>query len=93
MFLYSFLGNPALQFLNELRSIDAGFTKESLFWQQIEPERGEYDWEAVDAFAVQLESREDGLIALFPARCGRRSSLPRCCPVLKPRTYRITTAL
>ena len=42
-----------------------GFAKVYLFWNQIEPERGRYDWTAVDAFVDQLHSPDEGLIAVF----------------------------
>jgi hypothetical protein len=64
-FLYGYQEVPAITFLPELRQLKAGLTKIYLFWNQVEPERGRYDWRAVDAFISQLESPEEGLIALF----------------------------
>jgi hypothetical protein len=64
-FLYGHAGVPAATFLPALRDLGAGFTKVYLFWEQIEPEKGRYDWQAVDAFAGQLAAPEEGLISLF----------------------------
>src|SRR6185369_10299890 len=54
-------------FLPELRSLGAGWTKVYLFWNQLEPEKGKYDWTALDAFAGQLDDPDEGLVALFSA--------------------------
>ena len=66
-FIYGYLGVPAANYTPQLKELGAGFTKVYLFWQQIEPEKGQFDWTAVDAFVGQLESPENGLIALFSA--------------------------
>jgi hypothetical protein len=66
-FLYGYFGIPAATYMPQLRALGAGFTKVYLFWNQIEPEKGRYDWSAVDAFVNQLESPEEGLIAIFSA--------------------------
>jgi hypothetical protein len=47
------------------RDLGAGFTKVYLFWNQIEPEKGRFRWNAVDAFVSQLNSPDEGLISLF----------------------------
>jgi hypothetical protein len=64
-FLYGCYGVKAETFLPQLRQMGAGFTKLYLFWNQIEPEKGRFDWEAVDTFVGQLESPDEALIALF----------------------------
>src|SRR5215831_1852134 len=64
-FLYGYLNTPAEQFLPRMRELGGGFTKVYLFWHQLEPEKGKYDWSALDAFVNQLKSPEEGLIALF----------------------------
>ena len=46
-------------------SMGGGFAKIYVFWNQIEPERGRYDWTAVDAFVDQLRSPDEGLIAVY----------------------------
>jgi len=64
-FLYGYQGVPAATYLPELRGLGAGFTKVYFPWNQLEPEKGRYDWSAVDAFVSQLHSPEEGLITLF----------------------------
>jgi hypothetical protein len=64
-FLYGYLGTPTEQFMPQVRELGGGFSKVYLFWNQLEPEKGQYDWKAVDAFANQLTSPEEGLVALF----------------------------
>lgn len=64
-FLYGYAGVPAATFMPEIRGLGADFTKVYLFWQQIEPEKGRFDWTAVDAFVNQLRTPEEGLISLF----------------------------
>ena len=64
-FLYDYLGTPAERFLPAVRELGGGFTKVYLFWNQLEPEKGRYDWSGVDAFVNQLKSPDEGLVALF----------------------------
>ena len=64
-FLYGYTGSKVEQFLPQLRGLGAGFTKVYLFWNQIEPKKGQYDWSAVDSFVDQLKSPDEGLIAIF----------------------------
>ena len=64
-FLYGNLGVTAEQFMPKVRELGGGFTKIYLTWHQIEPQKGQYEWSAVDAFANQLRTPEEGLISLF----------------------------
>jgi hypothetical protein len=66
-FLYGYQGVAAYEFMPTLRRLGAGFTKTYLFWNQVEPTRGTYDWTAVDAFVNQLESPDEALVAVFSA--------------------------
>ena len=63
--LYGHAGMPALTFMPVLRELGTDFTKVYLFWQQLEPEKGRFDWSAADAFVTQLHSRDEALISLF----------------------------
>ena len=63
-FVYGYLNVKPEQFMPQLRQIGGGFTKVGLFWNQIEPQKGRYDWTAVDAFVDQLSSPDEGLIAI-----------------------------
>ena len=64
-FLYGYFNVKPDEFMPRVRDLGAGFTKVYLFWNQVEPEQGKYDWTAVDAFVKQLNHPEEGLIALF----------------------------
>src|SRR6266496_5539281 len=64
-FLYGYMGVKAEQFMPQVRELGGGFTKIYLTWNQIEPQKGKYDWSALDAFVNQLKAPEDGLISLF----------------------------
>jgi hypothetical protein len=64
-FLYGYQGAKAEVYLPQLRQLGAGITKIYLFWNQLEPEKGRYDWTASDAFVNQLHSPDEGLISIF----------------------------
>jgi glycosyl hydrolase family 42 (putative beta-galactosidase) len=64
-FLYGYQGTPAFEFMPEVRKLGANFSKAYFFWNQLEPEKGKYDWTAVDKYIQQLNSPEEGLIAVF----------------------------
>jgi hypothetical protein len=64
-FLYGYQGTRAEVYMPQLRQLGAGMTKIYLFWNQLEPERGRFDWTASDAFVNQLHSPGEGLISIF----------------------------
>jgi hypothetical protein len=64
-FLYGYQGVKAATYVPQLRRMGGGFTKIYLIWNQVEPEKGKYDWTATDAFLRQLNSSDEGLIAVF----------------------------
>ena len=64
-FLYGCQAVKAYDFMPQIRKLGSGFTKVYLFWNQVEPEKGKYDWIAVDKFVAQLNSPEEGLLSLF----------------------------
>lgn len=89
-FLYGYLGTEAERFMPPLRELGAGFSKVYLFWGQIEPEKGKFDWSAVDAYVNQLQSPEEGLIALFSSSqwaTKRNSFLLPPSPAVDPGDY------
>jgi hypothetical protein len=89
-FLYGYLGTGAYEFMPTLRKIGAGFTKTYLFWNQVEPKKGAYDWTAVDAFVNQLKSADEALIGVFSASewaATRPSSLLPPSPAKNPDDY------
>jgi hypothetical protein len=64
-FLYGYLNVKPEQFMPQARQLGAGITRVAFFWNQIEPQKGKYDWRSVDAFVDQLHSPDEGLISLF----------------------------
>ena len=64
-FLYGYQGVKAYDFMPEVRKLGSALTKVYLFWNQVEPEKGKYDWTAVDKFVDQLKSPDEGLLAFF----------------------------
>ena len=66
-FLFGYQGSATYEFMPQLRLLGSGLTKIYFFWNQIEPEKGKFDWTAVDKFVNQLESPEEAMISLFSA--------------------------
>jgi hypothetical protein len=64
-FLYGYSGTKAETFMPLVRGMGGGFTKVYLFWNQIEPQKDHFQWDALDAFTNQLKSPEEGLVSLF----------------------------
>ena len=63
-FSYGVDGRPEM-FVPQLKKMDVHLTKLYLFWQQIEPSKGQYNWDAVDTFLMQLTSADEALISVF----------------------------
>jgi hypothetical protein len=66
-FLYGYEGVGTYPFMRHVRGLGAGFTKLYLFWNQVEPEKGRFDWTAVDAFLSELQSPDEALVSVFSA--------------------------
>lgn len=64
-FIYGAGDVKAHVFMPHLRQLGAGHTKLYLFWNQLEPKKGEYDWSALDKFLDQLQSPEEALVSIF----------------------------
>ena len=65
--VYGFPLSKPVDFLPTIRKFGVDFTKVNLFWSQIEPERGQYNWAALDPFLDQLQSPDEAILALFSA--------------------------
>ena len=76
-FLYGYQGVKAERYIPQMRQLGASITKIYVFWNQIEPAKGKYDWSATDAFVNQLHSPGEGLISVFSAStwATRRASI------------------
>jgi hypothetical protein len=89
-FLYGYAGTKAEVYMPQLRQLGAGMTKVYLFWNQIEPEKGRYEWSAVDQFVDQLHSPGEGLISIFSSSLWatrRASALLPPSPAKNPDEY------
>jgi hypothetical protein len=64
-FIYGAGDVKAHVFMPQLRQLGASHTKLYLFWNQLEPRKGKYDWTALDAFLDQLRSPEEALVSIF----------------------------
>lgn len=64
-FLYGYEGTRAEVYMPQVRQLGAGMSKVYIFWNQLEPEKGRFDWSASDAFVNQLQSPDEGLISVF----------------------------
>jgi hypothetical protein len=50
---YGMFGPPE-EFMPQLRALGAGLVRVYVYWAQVEPRPGEYDWRVVDALLAQL---------------------------------------
>lgn len=65
-FTYGY-NNKAEEFLPQLRDMGIHLTKLYIFWQQVEPVKGRYQWNAVDTFLHQLTPADEALISVSAA--------------------------
>lgn len=63
--IYGFPLQKPVAFMPDLRRLGARFTKVNLFWSQIEPQKGQYNWAALDSYLEQLQPGDEALLALF----------------------------
>jgi hypothetical protein len=55
---YGLFGKPD-EFVPQARALGAGLLRLYVFWGQVEPEPGRYEWDAVDALLGQLDGDEE----------------------------------
>src|SRR5690348_12361350 len=55
---YGLFGPPG-QFGPQTRALGAGLVRAYLYWSQVEPEPGQYRWDAVDALLAQYSGDDD----------------------------------
>ncbi|MFC4873906.1 beta-galactosidase [Negadavirga shengliensis] len=65
-FDYGHNSEPPL-FMDKIRELGIHSTKVYLFWNQIEPEKGKYEWGIVDALMEQLAEGDEVLLAIYSA--------------------------
>ena len=60
---YGLFGKPG-EFVPQARALGAGLIRAYLYWGQVEPEPGRYQWEVVDALLAQLDGDEEVWVTL-----------------------------
>jgi hypothetical protein len=60
---YGLFGKPD-EFVPQARSLGAGLVRAYVYWGQVEPRPGRYQWESVDALLEQLDGDEEVWITL-----------------------------
>lgn len=77
-------------FLPQARALGAQLTRLFLYWGQLEPARGEYRWDALDAYAGQLEPGDEAWVMLAsssPWATRTPSEIIPSSPALDPDGY------
>ena len=64
-YLYGHTGVKPRPFLSAVRELGGGFSRVVLFWQQIEPQKGQFDWSALDTYVNDLEGPDEGFVTLY----------------------------
>jgi hypothetical protein len=54
-------------FMPQVRKLNAGFSRVILFWSQLEPAKGDFNWKPLDAWLDQLQSPEEGMLTIYSA--------------------------
>ncbi|MBE2215190.1 MAG: hypothetical protein IAE82_15055 [Opitutaceae bacterium] len=66
-YLYGHLGTTTRPYLPAVRDYGAGFSRVILFWHQLEPQKGRFDWSVLDTYVNELRSPDEGFITLYAA--------------------------
>ena len=53
------------RFMPHIRDLKTALTKVYIFWDQIEPSKGQYRWTIIDSFVSQLNESDEALIAIW----------------------------
>ncbi len=91
------LFGPPQEFMPQLRSLGAGLARVYVYWNQVEPEPGHFDWKVVDSFLEQLIVEEEVWITVCSSSlwATRQSTdfLPPSPALDKDAYYRFVRAL
>ncbi|WP_344617257.1 hypothetical protein, partial [Dactylosporangium salmoneum] len=60
---YGLFGPPG-EFVPQARALGAGLVRAYLYWSQVEPEPGRFDWTATDALLAQLDGDEEAWLTV-----------------------------
>lgn len=66
-YLYGHAGVKTGPFLPGVRNLGGGFSRIIVFWQQIEPQKGQFDWSALDTYVGELNNANEGFITVYSA--------------------------
>lgn len=53
------------RFMPHIRDLNTALTKVYIFWNQIEPSKGQYRWTIIDSFVSQLNESDEALVAIW----------------------------
>ncbi|QFY13116.1 hypothetical protein GBF35_46990 [Nonomuraea phyllanthi] len=62
-FTYGLFGDPD-PFMTHVRDLGGRFVRLNLFWSQLEPAPGDFDWKAADAFFDQLQEGDEAWVTV-----------------------------
>lgn len=66
-YLYGQLGVKPRPYVSQVRELGGGFSRVILFWDQIEPEKGRFNWSDLDMYVGELQSPDEGFVTLYSA--------------------------
>ncbi len=64
-YLYDHFGAEPGPYLPGVRSLGADLSRVILFWEQLEPQKGRFDWSALDNYVQELRSPDEGFVTLY----------------------------
>ncbi len=91
-FTYGYDSKPGI-FIPELNSMNVHLTKLYLFWQQLEPEKGQFHWNAVDSFLKQINLNDEALISIFSSSTWGTKTIHKLYPLLPQNQWMSITGL
>jgi len=66
-YLYGQLGVKPRPYVGDVRELGGGFSRVILFWDQIEPEKGRFNWSDLDLYVGELRHADEGFVTLYSA--------------------------
>jgi len=66
-YLYGQAGVKPRPYVCGVRDLGGGFSRVILFWDQIEPEKGRFNWSDLDAYVGELQNPDEGFVTLYSA--------------------------
>ncbi|MFJ5802277.1 beta-galactosidase [Streptomyces decoyicus] len=88
---YGMFGAPD-SFVPEMRRLGGTLVRVYVYWSQVEPEPGRYDWTVVDAILGQLDPADEVWVTVCSAPRGRPGTGRAFCRRRPPTTCAGTSA-